>query len=100
MSLTARQLELLREMVETDEELVCEGIAIWLGDRRVSAMIPHAFLKIAVISDVSDTKGLVRYVANETAKAVVARPALADEIDGAITVGKPFTIIDNRVALL
>lgn len=50
--LTKRQMEILRIMDETDDELVQDGIQVWLGDiqvhpRTVTRLLEHAALKDA-----------------------------------------------------
>lgn len=99
--LTKTQRTILQDMLDTGEDMVVEGLQVWIGDRRSSRATLKAFLRCCVVKDVSDVKGLDRYIAkDDIARAVLARPELADEIEMALLRLKSFTIQDNQVVLI
>lgn len=100
--LSRRATEALRLMRDTGEELVAEGLVVWIGEERFSARTRLALLEAMAISDVSHTsdRSFRRYIVNSTGRAILERPELADEIKIALAKGEPFTIRDNRVALI
>lgn len=97
--LTSAQTDILRLMVDTEEELVAEGLVVWVGERRSSRGTLKALLRCCAIKDVSDVKGLQRFAANDAASAILRRPELADEIEAAVMRRLTFTIRADQVVL-
>lgn len=85
---------------DPEGEIVCDGLACWLGDRQISRSTVAVLLHHLAIKDVSDVKGIDRYAINETGEAIVRRPQLAYEILEAVKVGRAFTTVDDRVQFL
>lgn len=100
MPLSKRQMRLLELMRDTGEELVAEGLQVWVGEERFSVGSYKAVLRIAAIKDVSDCKGLGRFVINDIGEGVLRRPELADEVAYAFIAGKNFTIKNDHVELM
>ena len=95
--LTDRCLYALRLMRDTGEEIVQDGLAVYVGEEAFGVRTVTALLRVMAIKDVSDVKGLRRYVINDAGLGILERPVLADEITAAFIAGRNFTIRDNRV---
>lgn len=95
--LTPRAMEVLRMMLQGDEEFVAEGIHCWVGDVQVSRATLRQLLRCLALKDVSDQSGIERYVVNDIGKAILERPALAEEVAVKALAGQGFTVIDGSV---
>lgn len=100
-------LKTLREMKEADEkenfddaEIACDGLVCYIGARQISRRTVNALLKLTLIK-ADWSGGIERYVITETARHVLERPELEDELCAAILNGKNFTIADDhRIKLI
>ena len=80
-------------------EIVRDGNAWWLGCDRLRASTVDELHRCVAISSTGES-GMEHFVINGTGRAIARRPALAEEVARAVFAGKPFTIRDDRVALL
>lgn len=95
--LTRAQTEILELMLDTGEEMVADGIQVWVGDRRTSHSTLLALLRVLAVQDVSDVKGISRYVVDRRfAQALLTNPELCDQIANALRANTPFTLNDNN----
>jgi hypothetical protein len=73
MSLSLRQLQVLRIMRDTDEELVYSKGTAYVGDVKIAPRTVFALLRLAAISmdQYSQVGGCERYTINETGAELV-----------------------------
>lgn len=95
--LSPRALAVLQMASYLDEEIVAEGIACFVGEERTTWGVVRQLLHCLALSDVSDTKGIKRFVVSSSGEAILRRPDLATEIAAAVLGGINFTIRDDRV---
>lgn len=98
--LSDRCLYALRLMRDNDEEMVADGIHVWIGGERFSWRTAGDLRADMSVTDTSDGAGLRRFVINSTGRAILERPELADEITVALLSGEPFTIRGDRIELI
>lgn len=96
MSLSARQIKVLRLLVDSgDKEIVCDGRHCMIDLENISrgtvnALLGHMAIKYADYTGV----GCDIYIPTSSAEAILERPGLADDIVCAVIRGKPFYIND------
>jgi hypothetical protein len=89
-----------KDSEDGEGEIVREGRECWLGYTRIGSGTINQLLCLCAISDVSDGKGMERYAINSTGEALAANPLLESALIQAINMGKPFQIIDGKIALM
>lgn len=97
-----RAREILQLMADAepgseDAELVVDGTIAYVGLERTNKFIVHHLLRRLVLTDVSDVKGIERYVISDTGRAVLRRPELEGEILAALAARERFTIRDDHL---
>lgn len=80
-------------------EIACEGIECYLGHRRIHARTVRSLLECMAISD-SAEGSFHRYTINDTGRAILRRPALADEVMIALCCGQGAFTIDGNDKLV
>lgn len=83
-----------------DGELVRDGRQSYLGDCRVPSTVVDKLLRLMAIRDVSDSKGLERYVINSVGKAIINDPGIVGELVRFIAAGRPFTVREGKLELM
>lgn len=97
LTLSDRALEMLRLAIELDEEIVAEGFVVYVDTESFSRRTLTQLLLCLALKDVSDTKGLRRFVVNDTGQQILKRPALADEVYQAVQRSENFQVVDGEV---
>lgn len=73
-----RVLTQMKDAEDTDDfddaEIVCEGRSCYVGLDSISKATVNELLRLVLISDDSDGKGVERYSLNEEGRAMVADP--------------------------
>lgn len=80
-------------------EIVVDGTA-WVGYTQIHRSTVTELLRIMAVSDTGEGNGIERYRLNGTGRAILARPAIEDEIRAAMLAGGSFSIVDNKVVPL
>ncbi len=105
MSLTARQLEILRKMAAAHAkedfdgcEIVSEGKSVYLDLDKISWKTLNAFIDHCAVSLDECTDGKYqRWSINGTGLLIARKPEMADEIWLRLRSGKPFTFKDEKI---
>lgn len=95
----------MRELADDpDCDIAEEYGQIYCGNRRTTKRVINELLSLTAIKctyrDQIPSGGYTLYGINETGKALLRRPILADELSRALLKGERFTVIDDRVVLL
>jgi hypothetical protein len=94
-----RDAEVADELDEAD--IMCDGGQCWRGDDRTSRDTVNRLLGLLLISECSWGGGSEHFTLNDSGRAVLRRPELADELKAAVLEGRAFTIdADDRIQLL
>jgi hypothetical protein len=91
-----------REAEEDAEpaEIVCEGLACWIGTRRTSHALANRLLALMLVGEASDEGGLRRLRLTGPGRAAAVRPERAGDAYRALLSGGAFTVVDGEVAAL
>ena len=94
-------MEMAPHELEYDAEIVCEGLACWLGTTRLRRSTVNQLLRVVALTDASDTEGVDRYVINETGRSLLRRPELESEITAALRTGTgAWTLRNDRLVAM
>lgn len=83
-----------------DAEIVCEGLACWVGSRRTNRGTVTRLLRAMVLQDVSCGEGVERYALNGTGRAALRRPEVLAEVAALVAANASFTVRDDRAVPL
>ncbi len=83
-----------------DAELVCEGLACWVGSHRTNRGTVRRLLRAMVLRDVSCGEGVERYALNGTGRAALRRPEIVAEVAALVLANRSFTVVGDRAVPL
>lgn len=93
----------LQDMIEDDEcDLVVSGRLSYCGYRATTRRVVNELLGFMAISvSWQETESSIYYCVNDTGRAIIRRPDLANEVKAAVLGGKgAFTIKNDKIVYL
>lgn len=81
-------------------EIVCEGLACWIGTRRTNHALANRLLSLMLVGEASDEGGLRRLRLTGPGRAAAVRPEGAGDARCALLSGVAFAVVDGKVSPL
>ena len=79
-----------------DAEIVCDGGECWLGERQVARRTVRGLLNLLAIKEDGYGGGAEHFCLQDIGRALLRRPALADEVEYAVLAGRRFMVDKNH----